>query len=143
MRSVANQRGSDPVAPQRLHRALAGSAMFSERAWEAIARGLRLSGRQLQIVRGIFDDETDLGIAQQIGVSLHTVHTHVERLHHKLAITDRPQLVLRVMEEFLTLPNSSNRPPVGLREAESPRHAARPRGHDAKTGSEFPASCRR
>ncbi len=80
-----------------------GSAMFCEHAWEQIARNLSLSGRELEIVRGTFDDETDLGIAQHIGISLHTVHTHVERLHRKLAITDRPQLLLRVMQEFLTL----------------------------------------
>lgn len=80
-----------------------GSAIFSEHAWVAIARSLKLSAREMQIVRGIFDDDTDLGIAQHLGISLHTVHTHVERLHHKLAITDRPQLLLRVLQEFLSL----------------------------------------
>jgi DNA-binding NarL/FixJ family response regulator len=80
-----------------------GSAIFSELAWEEVARSLNLSGRQLQIVRGIFDDEKDFAIAHRLGISLSTVHTHIERLHHKLAITDRPQLLLRVMQEFLTL----------------------------------------
>jgi DNA-binding NarL/FixJ family response regulator len=80
-----------------------GSAMFSEHAWEEIARSLKLSGRELQIVRGIFDDDTDLGIAQRLGISLSTVHTHVERLHRKLAVMDRPQLLLCVMQEFVTL----------------------------------------
>lgn len=91
-----------------------GSAMFSEHAWETIAHSLKLSGRERQIVQRIFDDETDLGIAQHLGISLYTVHTHVERLHHKLAITDRPQLLLRVMQEFmmLTLSPEHDLPPL-------------------------------
>ena len=102
--AVVNHRELPRVPPkQRVQVRPVGSAMFSERAWEDIARSLKLSTRELQIVRGVFDDDTDLGIAQHIGISLHTVHTHVERLHHKLAITDRPQLLLRVMQEFLTL----------------------------------------
>lgn len=80
-----------------------GSAIFSEQAWEEIACSLKLSGRELEIVRGIFDDDKDLAIAQQIGISLHTVHTHVERLHRKLAVMNRPQLLLRIMQEFVTL----------------------------------------
>lgn len=80
-----------------------GSALISERAWKEIARRLKLSGRELQIVLGIFDDETDLAIAQRLGISLSTEHTHVERLHRKLAIMDRPQLLLCVMQEFLSL----------------------------------------
>ena len=80
-----------------------GSAMFTEHAWGEIACSLKLSGRERQIVRGIFNDDTDLSIAQHLGISLHTVHTHVERLHRKLAIMDRPQLLLRVMQEFVTL----------------------------------------
>ena len=82
---------------------LAGSAMFSCQAWEKIARTLNLSGRELQIVRRAFDGQKELTIAGDLGVSSHTVHTHVERLHRKLAIADRTQLVLRVTQEFLAL----------------------------------------
>jgi len=82
---------------------LAGSAMFSPPAWAAIARSLELSGRELQIARGVFDDQQELIIANALGVSAHTIRTHVERPHHKLALTDRAQLLQRVMQEFLTL----------------------------------------
>jgi DNA-binding CsgD family transcriptional regulator len=77
--------------------------MFCPPAWAAIARSLQLSGRELQLVRGVFDDQKDLAIANALGVSIHTIHTHFERLHHKLTITDRPQLIQRVMQEFLAL----------------------------------------
>jgi hypothetical protein len=35
------------------------------------------------------------------GVGL--VHTYIERLHRKLAVADRAELILRVMFEFLAL----------------------------------------
>ena len=80
-----------------------GSAMFSPDAWTKIAHSLSLSNRELEIVRGTFDDKTEFEIAADLRVSPSTIHTHVERLHHKLAITDRAQLILRVMQEFIAL----------------------------------------
>ncbi|MCW5552702.1 MAG: hypothetical protein KIS67_11165 [Verrucomicrobiae bacterium] len=92
-----------PVPPKhRGHTRPMGSAMFSEHAWQEFARSFKFSMRELQIARGIFDDDSDVGIAQSLGISLHTVHTHVECLHRKLAGMNRRQLLLRV-EEFLTL----------------------------------------
>ena len=92
----------------------AGAAMFSEVAWEAIAKSLALSTRELQIVRGVFDDRIEYAIATDLKISPHTVHTHVERLHHKLQVADRVQLVLRVMDEFLrlTLSPQTKLPPI-------------------------------
>ena len=91
-----------------------GAAMFSERAWQEIARSLKLSGQELQIVRGVFDDYTEFAIANNLNVSPHTVHTHCGRLYHKLAVTDRVKLVLRVMDEFLALTVASETvlPPI-------------------------------
>ena len=88
--------------------------MFSEVAWEAIANSLALSRRELQIVRGVFNDRIEYAIATELQISPHTVHTHVERLHHKLQVTNRVQLVLRVMDEFLrlTLSPQTKLPPI-------------------------------
>jgi DNA-binding NarL/FixJ family response regulator len=80
-----------------------GAAMFSEPAWEEIARSLKLSGRELQIIKDVFDDRTESAIAVHYGVSPHTVHTYCERLYHKLAVNDRVKLVLRITDEFLAL----------------------------------------
>ena len=77
--------------------------MFSPEAWEEIARRLKLSGRELQIVRGVFGDQKELTIADSLGVSAHTIHTHIQRLHRKLAIADRGQLLLCVMQEYIAL----------------------------------------
>jgi DNA-binding NarL/FixJ family response regulator len=91
-----------------------GAAMFSKQAWDEIARSLKLSGQELQIVRGVFDDNTELAIANNLRVSPHTVHTHCERLYRKLALTDRVKLVLRVMDEFfaLTAASGTSLPPI-------------------------------
>ena len=80
-----------------------GAAMFSKQAWEEIARSLKLSGRELQIIKDVFDDHTESAIAAHYGVSPHTVHTYCERLYNKLAVTGRVKLVLRVVDEFFAL----------------------------------------
>jgi len=88
-------RGTRPDVPR--------SAMLCDEAWLAIARGLDMSERQIQVVRGIFDDEIESTIASRLGISSHTVHTHIERIHHKLGVHDRVELVLLVIAEFLRL----------------------------------------
>ncbi len=91
-----------------------GSAVFSDSAWSEVGRSLRLSHREFQIARGIFDDLTELNIAANLGISAHTVHTHVERLHRKLAVANRVELVLRVIDVFLRLTATpgSSMPPI-------------------------------
>lgn len=96
-----------------------GATRFSEQAWKEIARSLKLSGRELQIVREVFDDHTEFTIANDLSVSPHTIHTYCERLYHKLAVTDRVKLVLRVMDEFiaLTVAPGSTLPPICANQA--------------------------
>jgi DNA-binding CsgD family transcriptional regulator len=77
--------------------------MFSDAAWREIARSLKLSGRELQILRAILDDRTESAIAANLGVSPHTIHTYRERLYRKLRVCDRVRLVLRVVNEFLAV----------------------------------------
>jgi DNA-binding CsgD family transcriptional regulator len=90
------------------------ASMFSEKAWKAIGQSLELSSREMEIVRGVFEDRTEFAIASELNISRHTVHTHVERLHHKLHVANRVQLVVRVMTEFLglTLSSECKLPPV-------------------------------
>jgi DNA-binding NarL/FixJ family response regulator len=78
-----------------------GAAMFSPRVWRKIGRWLRLSCRELEIVCGAFDDLTEATIAANLGISSHTVHTHIKRLHCKLGVSDRVQLILRVVNTAL------------------------------------------
>lgn len=106
--------GKSNLAENCNGRCPSGAAMFSEQAWDEIARSLKLSGRELQIVREVFDDNTEFAIARNLNLSPHTVHTHCERLYHKLGVTDRVKLVLRVTNEFiaLTFTPESKLPPI-------------------------------
>jgi DNA-binding NarL/FixJ family response regulator len=71
-------------------------------AWEAIAKSLRLSARELQIIQGIFDDQKEFAIADELKISMHTVHTHLERLYRKLGVSSRVALVLYILSEYLS-----------------------------------------
>jgi len=88
--------------------------MFSDQAWNEIARGLNLSGQELELIRGVFDDLTEFAIAERMKISPHTIHTHSERLYRKLGVTDRIKLVLSVLEKYvgLTLAPNSKLPPL-------------------------------
>jgi DNA-binding NarL/FixJ family response regulator len=96
-----------------------GSAMLSDLAWREIARSLKLSPRELEIVRATFDDRKESAIATDLGIAPRTVHTHIERLHQKLEVADRLQLVLRIMREFLrlTISPQGGLPPICANEA--------------------------
>lgn len=122
-RSGPNQRipaglcatGSTAEAPGVNRRSArpSGSTIFSAETWERIACQLGLSGRELQIVRGTFDDRTESAIAADLQIATSTVHTHVERLHRKLVVADRAQLILRVVQEYLALAEApENRLPL-------------------------------
>ena len=89
--------------PNRPPRCPLGTDMFSNQAWQEIARSLRLSGQEIQIVHGMFDDHTEAAIAANLKISPHTVHTHCERLYRKLGVSGRVKLALRVMNEYIVL----------------------------------------
>jgi DNA-binding NarL/FixJ family response regulator len=95
------------------------SSMLSGAAWVAIAGSFDLSKRQIEIIHAVLDDATEYTIGQDLGISLHTVHTHLERIYHKLGVHDRIELVLRVLAEFLrlTADAGSGLPPICGRRA--------------------------
>ena len=75
--------------------------ILSEREWREIARALRLSEREVQMLQCIFDDLTEAGAARELNISPHTVHTHLERLYRKLQVTSRCAAVVRVFAEYV------------------------------------------
>jgi len=77
---------------------MAGSALLNEREWADVVSSFRLSGRELQVVRGVFDNRTEKALAADFGIAPCTVHTHLRRLYRKLSVTTRVELVLHVME---------------------------------------------
>jgi DNA-binding CsgD family transcriptional regulator len=76
--------------------------LFSEEAWQRVTSVLALSARESEILQGIFEDQKESCIAANLGISSHTVHTHLERLYRKLRVTSRVGLVVRVFAEYLS-----------------------------------------
>jgi DNA-binding CsgD family transcriptional regulator len=91
---------------------------LSEAAWTEIARSLKLTKRELEMTRGVFDNLTESAVAADLGISEHTAHIHLNHLFKKLRATTRVQVVLCVMHELLILTLSpaigeNPQPPAG------------------------------
>lgn len=80
-----------------------GHGMFTPRRWAGIVRLLQLSPRELQVVQGLFDQHTERAMALRLGISVHTVHTHLERLYLKLGVSSRGGVLLRVFAASMDL----------------------------------------
>ena len=86
-----------------------GAQLLDDHAWDAIVRELRLSRREQQILTSIIEDQltTEDDIAHALGMSPHTVHTHLERLYRKTGVASRSHLILRVFAEYVRLAPST------------------------------------
>jgi DNA-binding NarL/FixJ family response regulator len=73
--------------------------VWSDAEWRAMADRLKLSGRELQIVRGILDGRKEPCLARELGISTHTVHSYLVRLYLKLGVNSRMELAMRIMAE--------------------------------------------
>src|SRR5262245_25662139 len=80
-----------------------GLSLLPLSAWTCLGMTLRLSPREMQIVQGVFGDRKEETIAGELGISPHTVNTYFQRLYAKLGVSSRPQLIVRVMAEYLTM----------------------------------------
>lgn len=110
--AIAPSRASTHVSDDRASTGTAvpaGRDIFSEPVWRDLAGALRLSGRESQIVQAVFDDRKESAIAADLGISTHTVHSHLERLYRKLHVSSRVALVVRVIVEYLSLVEQSGR----------------------------------
>ena len=97
-----------PSAPsvksqRNLRRKLRGASLLSEHAWLEIGRTLDITKRGLQIVQAVFDNQHEADIAKRFKLSPHTVHMHMNRLFKKLTVKSRTELVLRIVEQMVTL----------------------------------------
>lgn len=77
--------------------------MLNDLAWLEIATALDITKRELQIVQSVFDNLHEVEIAKRFKISPHTVHMHLNRLFKKLNVTSRTELVLRIVEQMVTL----------------------------------------
>ena len=82
---------------------LRGASVLSNHAWHEIAGALEITKRELEIVQAVFDNLHETEIARRFKLSPHTVHMHLNHLFKKLNVTTRASLVLRIIEQLVTL----------------------------------------
>ena len=80
-----------------------GQGVFAPKEWRALATSLGLSPREFGIVRSVFDGASEKCIAEELGLSPHTVHTYLWRVYRKLHVQNRQELLVRVFAEFRSL----------------------------------------
>ncbi len=73
-------------------------SLLQSKSWCRVMSALRLFPREREIVEIMiaidFDEEV---FAQQLGISPHTVHTHIERMYRKVKVTSRSELMTRLL----------------------------------------------
>jgi ATP/maltotriose-dependent transcriptional regulator MalT len=99
------------------------SSIFSKKEWDELGCDLKLSPRALQLVRGIFDDKTEEGIAYDLSISAHTVHSYLIRIYQRLGVCSREQLLVYIFGRYL----EQHRSPKSQRSAGQGERAAKPR----------------
>jgi DNA-binding CsgD family transcriptional regulator len=73
---------------------------FTPNEWSELADASEMSPRQKQIAQCILSGMGDKQIAEEIGIKVPTVRTHMGRLFDKLDVNDRVELVLHFMHRF-------------------------------------------
>ena len=68
-----------------------------------VANRFDLSGRQLEVLRCLFDGTDRITTAETLRMSAHTVHTHVGRLYRKFRVNSCGGLMVRLFFALLSL----------------------------------------
>lgn len=80
--------------------------MLADAEWDTLAQHLRLSDREIEIVRGALAAEKVVATALRLRLSPHTVHTYRERLFRKLNVRNGAELVAAVLTTHIVLTRS-------------------------------------
>ena len=72
--------------------------LLTREQWQGLHSRFNLSAREVDVVRAIFDGHSESEVGSLLGISPNTVHTHVRHIYRKVAVRDRGQLIVRVIE---------------------------------------------
>ena len=73
-----------------------------------MARVLRLTAREEQVARLLFEDFSRSAIALRLGCGRETARAHIDRIFEKLAVKSRLAFEMRVVRVHLLLKNRSS-----------------------------------
>jgi len=99
----------EPLSPE-------AQCPLAQEEWQHVRRTLCLTDRELEIVQNVFEGRQESNIATGLGISVHTVHTHLGRIYRKLGVRGLPGMLLKVFATHLASP-------------QEPRAAAAPKSH--------------
>lgn len=87
-----------------IRRAHAGETVVAEELLDALVVRVRedpsvigLTPREMEVLERIVAEHTPAAVADQLGMSVRTVHKHLERLYRKLGVHDRDGLATRAV----------------------------------------------
>ncbi len=75
-----------------------GERLITACEWPAIGNHLGLTTRELEVIVLLFHSNTVETISRKLTIKPRTVRQYVEQVHVKLKLTDRIELILRVIE---------------------------------------------
>ncbi len=73
------------------------AAGLSPERWERAASRLRLTARQAEVMRAVFQGASNKKTARTLGVSALTVKKHLENIYLTLGVTSREEAVMRLL----------------------------------------------
>ena len=86
-----------------IERAAAGGMAFAVRPRPGV--GIRLSARELEVVRLVVDGRSNDEIGAALGIGAKTVETHLRRLFERFSLASRTELAARALREgWLDIP---------------------------------------
>ena len=75
-----------------------GQDQLSIQQWSDVCRGMKMSLREQQVCKLLFDGLTRQKIAEHLDISNRTVRHHMEQIHVKLNVCNRVGVVLRIIQ---------------------------------------------
>ena len=99
---VANKDGDSRTQQgpkqKRNKRKKLGQDQLSIQQWSDVCRGMKMSLREQQVCKLLFDGLTRQKIAEHLEISNRTVRHHMEQIHVKLNVCNRVGVVLRIIQ---------------------------------------------
>lgn len=75
--------------------------MLLNAEWSQLKRKLRLTDRELEVLQGLFDEQTDQAIAASLGITTRTVRAHLDSVYRKCHCRTRTGAVVSVFRTYV------------------------------------------
>ena len=70
-------------------------SFLTDQEWSDLSAAMRLSQRERDIACHLMEGMREAAIGHCLGISVHTVHSHIRRVYGKMRVADRCGLAMR------------------------------------------------